>query len=339
MLPAVLVVASTDTPPALPVMRQAPSPEAAVKNDRLHRLFPFLNWPRPSRETLLGEFSAGMTVGLMLLPQGVTYAALAGMPLVTGIYASIVPAVVAVLWSSSTRLGVGPTALSSLLIGASLSGLAEPASDTWVALAVWLALMSGGLQLLLGLGRFGWLLNLVSSPVLSGFTQAAAWLILASQMRALTGLAPDSSDWLALSQHDLLSLGFGVGSLAALLLAKRFVPRWPAAMIIVVGALPSGLPHLYWPGGLPMNAFGQLVMPALVITLISFLETASSAKVENQRGGTQWNENQDLIGQGLAKIASGLSGSFPISASFSRSAINLYAGAKTGWATLFSVLL
>jgi len=347
-----------DNTPALPVMRQAPSPEAAVKNDRLHRLFPFLNWPRPSRETLLGEFAAGMTVGLMLLPQGVAYAALAGMPLVTGIYASIVPAVVAVLWSSSTRLGVGPTALSSLLIGASLSGLAEPASDTWVALAVWLALMSGGLQLLLGLGRFGWLLNLVSSPVLSGFTQAAAWLILGSQMRALTGLAPDSTDWLAPSQHDLLSLGFGVGSLVALMLAKRFVPRWPAAMIIVVaagtlsaslgfaesggavvGALPSGLPHPYWPGGLSMNAFGQLVMPALVITLISFLETASSAKVENQRGGTQWNENQDLIGQGLAKIASGLSGSFPISASFSRSAINLYAGAKTGWATLFSVLL
>ena len=329
-----------------------------MKNDRLHRLFPFLNWPRPSKSLLLNEFAAGMTVGLMLLPQGVAYAALAGMPLITGIYASIVPAVVAVLWSSSTRLGVGPTALSSLLIGASLSGLAEPGSDTWVSLAVWLALFSGGLQLLLGLGRFGWLLNLVSSPVLSGFTQAAALLILGSQMRALTGLRADATDWLSLPAHDLTALGFGLGSLALLLAAKRWVPRWPAAIMVVaaagalsawtgfadqggavVGALPAGLPHFYWPDSLPLNAFGQLVMPALVITLISFLETASSAKVENQRGGTQWNENQDLIGQGLAKIASGLSGSFPISASFSRSAVNLYAGAKTGWATLFSVLL
>ncbi|MDD0814923.1 SulP family inorganic anion transporter [Curvibacter sp. HBC28] len=327
-------------------------------NDRLHRLFPFLNWPRPSKALLLNEFAAGMTVGLMLLPQGVAYAALAGMPLVTGIYASIVPAVVAVLWSSSTRLGVGPTALSSLLIGASLSGLAEPGSDTWVSLAVWLALFSGGLQLLLGLGRFGWLLNLVSSPVLSGFTQAAALLILGSQMRALSGMLPEATDWLSPNAHDLNAVGFGLGSLLLLLAAKRWVPRWPAAILVVigagalsawtgfaqqggavVGALPAGLPSFYWPSALPLNAFGQLIMPALVITLISFLETASSAKVENQRGGTQWNENQDLIGQGLAKIASGLSGSFPISASFSRSAVNLYAGAKTGWATLFSVLL
>ena len=134
------------------------------------------------------EFWAGMTVGLMLVPQGVAYAALAGMPLVTGIYASLVPAIVAVLWSSSTRLGVGPTALTSLLIGASLTGLAQPGSAQWVALAAWMAILSGLLQLLLGVVRFGWLLNLVTSPVLSGFTQAAALLILSSQLAALTGL-------------------------------------------------------------------------------------------------------------------------------------------------------
>ena len=102
-----------------------------------------------------GEFWAGMTVGLMLVPQGVAYAALAGMPLVTGIYASLIPALVAVLWSSSTRLGVGPTALTSLLIGASLTGMAEPGSAHWVALAVWMALLSGLLQMTLGMARFG----------------------------------------------------------------------------------------------------------------------------------------------------------------------------------------
>ena len=114
----------------------------------LRQWLPFLNWPRPTGPLLKSEFWAGMTVGLMLVPQGVAYAALAGMPLVTGIYASLIPAIVAVLFSSSTRLGVGPTALTSLLIGASLTGLAEPTTARWVELAVWLAILSGLLQLI-----------------------------------------------------------------------------------------------------------------------------------------------------------------------------------------------
>ena len=305
--------------------------------------------------------AAGLTVGLMLVPQGVAYAALAGMPLVTGIYASLIPALVAVLWSSSTRLGVGPTALTSLLIGASLTGLAEPGSAQWVALAVWMALLAGALQLLLGLVRFGWLLNLVTSPVLSGFTQAAALLILASQLPALTGLRVPldilftAPQW---SHFDWSGACFGLGSVAALVLAKRQWPQFPAVIVImgaagalswavgyadgggaVVGALPAGLPHFYWPGALPWSSLGALIMPVLVVTLVSFLETASSAKVDHQSSGTRWNGNQDLIAHGMAKISSGLCGSFATSASFSRSAINLYAGARTGWASIFAVLL
>ena len=327
----------------------------------LRRYFPFLAWPRPTGHLLRGEFWAGMTVGLMLVPQGVAYAALAGMPLVTGIYASLVPALVAVLWSSSTRLGVGPTALTSLLIGASLTGMAEPGSAQWVALAAWMALLSGLLQLVLGVVRFGWLLNLVTSPVLGGFTQAAALLILTSQLPALLGLR---TNWHALAvspslQHfDFTALAFGLGSWAFLVLAKRWRSGFPAAIVLialaafvswamgyadaqgaVIGHLPSGLPSAYWPGWLSWDELGALVMPVLVVTLVSFLETASSAKVEHQQGGTRWNENQDLIAHGLAKMSSGLCGSFATSASFSRSAINLYAGAKTGWATLFALLL
>ena len=327
----------------------------------LTRWLPFLKWPRPDRKLLKGELWAGMTVGLILVPQGVAYAALAGMPLVTGIYASLLPALIAVLWGSSARLSVGPTALTSLLIGASLTGLAEPGSAQWVALAVWLALLTGALQLLLGLVRFGWLLNLVTSPVLSGFTQAAALLILASQLPALLGLQGLWADVIAspgLQHFDLVGASMGLGSIAALALFKRFWPGFPAVMVVmgvaglaswalgyeagggaVVGALPAGLPQPYWPGSLPWNTLGALIMPVLVITLVSFLETASSAKVEHQNSGTRWNENQDLIAQGLAKISSGLCGSFPTSASFSRSAINLYAGARTGWATVFSCAL
>ena len=327
----------------------------------LYRWFPVLAWPRPDRQLLRGEFWAGMTVGLMLVPQGVAYAALAGMPLVSGIYASLLPAIVAVLWSSSTRLGVGPTALTSLLIGTSLTGLAEPGSAQWVALAVWMALLSGAVQLLMGVARFGWLLQLVTSPVLGGFTQAAAWLILVSQLPALTGLGVPLESLLASPQwshFDWGAAGFGLGSVAALVLAKRQWPQFPAVIVVmggagalswalgyaegggkVIGALPAGLPHFYWPGALPWGTFGALIMPVLVITLVSFLETASSAKVDHQSGGTRWNENQDLMAHGMAKISSGLCGGFATSASFSRSAINLDAGARTGWATIFATAL
>ncbi len=327
----------------------------------LSRWLPFLAWPRPTAALLQGEFWAGMTVGLMLVPQGVAYAQLAGMPLVTGIYASLVPALVAVLWSSSTRLGVGPTALTSLLIGASLTGMAEPGSAQWVQLAAWMALLSGLVQLTLGAIRFGWLLNLVTSPVLGSFTQAAALLILVSQLPALLGLR---TSWSAVAadpsihHFDTNAMAFGLGSLALLMLARRWRPGFPAAMVVialaalaswltgygdaggaVVGPVPSGLPSLYLPGWLSWEQFSVLALPVLVVTLVSFLETASSAKVEHARGGTRWNENQDLIAHGMAKMSSGLCGSFATSASFSRSAINLYAGAKTGWATLFALLL
>jgi sulfate permease, SulP family len=324
----------------------------------LPRWFPFLAWARPDSATLRGEVWAGLTVGLMVIPQGVAYAALAGMPLVTGIYASMLPALVAVLWGASTRLSVGPTALTCLLISASLTGLAAPGSAQWVLLAVWLALLSGALQLVLGLGRFGWLLNLVSSPVLTGFTQAAAILILLSQLPMLLGLGGPLSSLVDHPEINGAAAAFGFASLGALVLGKRWLPNFPVVVVVValaavisawtgfaasggpvVGALPAGLPALYWPDALPWATLGTLVLPAMIITLVSFLETASSAKVEHQKSGTRWNENQDLIGQGLAKIASAFSGAFATSASFSRSAILLHAGARTAWSTVVSVVL
>ncbi len=341
------------------------------KSTQLRRLFPFLAWPRPTLSLLQGELTAGITVGLMMIPQCVAYAAVAGMPLVTGIYAALLPALVATLWSASSRLSVGPTALTALMVGSALAGLAQPGSAEWVNLAVWLALLVGALQMALGFARFGWLLNVISAPVLMGFTQAAALLILTSQLPALLGFKGNFGALLAQTWHYVGSLGqaalpllhtgsvlFGLVSLAFLLLAKRLVPRLPAVVILmfaasfisyslgfesaggpVVGTLPAGLPSLYVPTLLSLDAFGQLLLPVLVITLVSFIETASSAKVESQQGGQLWNQNQDLIGQGLAKIASGLSGSFPTSSSFSRSALNLYAGAKTGWANVAGVLV
>ncbi len=328
----------------------------------LQRLFPFLGWPKPDASLLKSDIIAGITITLMVIPQGVAYAALAGMPLVTGIYAAFLPALVAALWGSSVRLSVGPTALTCLLVGTSLAGLAAPGSAQWVQLAVWLAILSGALQLILGLGKFGWLLNLVSSPVLTGFTQAAAILILLSQLPALIGLDGSLPTLLHSPKINLPAAAFGIGSLLVMLLGKRllarFLPNFPVIIAVVVvgaalsvwlgaantgmpvvGPLPAGLPAIYWPGLLPWSTLEALLLPAMVITLVSYLETASSAKAEHLNAGTRWDENQDLIAQGLAKFTAALSGTFATSTSFSRAAIMLHAGAKSGWTTVTTSIL
>ena len=317
------------------------------------RLLPFLHWPRPSPALLRGELSAGLTVALIMVPQSVAYAALAGMPVVTGLYAAVLPALVAVLLGNSTRISVGPSALTCLLVFASLAGMAEPTTGAWVNLAVWLAILSGLMQLALGAGALGWVLNLISAPVLTGFTQAAALLIIASQLPAFLGLTGGlTSLWQGSVQLDTGALAFGLTSAVLLAAGKRWAPRLPMVLLVmalgaalslysaysghgaVIGALPAGLPNLYiptWPG---WDSLSTLLMPAAVIALVSFLETASSAKIEAQHDGRRWDDNQDLMAQGWAKLASALSGSFPTGTSFSRSAVMLYAGGRTGWATL-----
>jgi SulP family sulfate permease len=307
---------------------------------------PFLNWPRLTPQLFRNEWTAGFSVALLMVPQSVAYAALAGMPLVTGLYAALLPAIVGVMWGGSSRLSIGPSALTCVLISASLTGMAEPVSGHWVNLAVWLALMAGALQLMMGVLQYGWLLNLISSPVMMGFTQAAGLLVMASQIPAITG-------WHSGGTVQWGDLAFGACSLAALFAAKKWLPKWPSIMLVVavsaivsyglgyaehggavIGSLPNSLPSLSLPQVLSWDELGMLAGPAVLIALVSFLEAASSAKTENQKEGTLWRENQDLIGQGLAKIVSGFCGSFATSCSFSRSAISLASGAKTGWAVI-----
>ena len=172
----------------------------------------------------------------MVIPQGVAYAALAGMPLITGIYASLLPALVAVLFSASPRLSVGPTALTSILVAASLSGMATPGSAEWVNLTVWLSLMTGLLHVLLGFARFGWLLNLVSSPVLMAFTQGAGVLIISSQIPALLGFKNGWSSAITGAGIDWASMLFGVATLVLLVLARRWRPTFPTVLVVVLGA-------------------------------------------------------------------------------------------------------
>ena len=210
----------------------------------------------------------------------------------------------------------------------------------------------------MGASGSAWVLNLVSSPVLSGFSQAAAVLIIASQLPALLGLKGSLSTLFHHPVLDLEGLAYGAASLALFEAGKRLFPRLPIVLIVlaitavlsavtgyaarggaVIGTLPAGLPTLYWPGIEDWGKFANLLAPAMVITLVSSLEMAASAKIENQRDGKRWDANQDLVGQGVGKLVSGLCGAFPTSTSFSRSAITLHAGARTGWATVCATVV
>jgi len=335
----------------------------------LGRLFPFLRWPRLTAATARADLIAGISVALVAIPQSLAYAQLAGVPAYYGLYAAFIPSVVGILFGSSAMLATGPVAMTSLLTAASVTALAPQGLDQFYAYVTLLALLSGLFQLAFGLARAGFLMSLISHPVLMGFINAAALIIALSQLPALMGISTRQTDhllldtWNVLTRMDLLhemSLAFGVAAIVLLLVFKRFVPRLPGVLITVglltwasyalgfadrggrvVGTIPTGLPGFVVPE-LGWGAIKALLPAAFVVALISFMEAMSSCKVIAVKTRTPWNENQELIGQGLAKIAAAFCQSMPVSGSFSRSALNLASGARTGVSSLFaatSVLL
>lgn len=332
-----------------------------------HRLFPFLAWHRPGKTQLRSDVIAGITVGLVLIPQALAYAHLAGMPPVTGLYAAVLPGIVGALFGSSSLLAVGPVALTSLLTFAALQPLAHAGSSEWVAMAIWLAVYSGLLQFAMGVFRMGILSNLISNAVIQGFVNAAAIIIIVSQLPALLGLklngqeASLASLWQTWQQsyvQVMATAGFGLGAITTLILLRKFFARLPAVMIAtlvgiacshllgfeemggaVVGHIASGLPSLSLDFTLSVDQHLALLLPATIIALISFTEAMSSCRTMSRITGEPWDRNQELIGQGLAKIASGLSGAFPVSGSFSRTALNAFSGAKTSNATIVASLV
>lgn len=331
----------------------------------LRRWFPFLAWRRPTLDTLTADARAGIAVGLVLVPQAVAYAVLAGMPPITGLYAALIPAVVGALWGSCQLLGAGPTALTSMLVAGSLAGMAAAGSAHWVQLAVWLAILAGAIQLTLGMLRLGTIVNFLSGPVIGAFTQAAAVLILWSQLPGTLGVdlprmrasLADMDFALVREAVHLGALAFGAGTVVFLLALKRYSKRLPLILIAgiictilawatpfthsggpVIGTLPSGLPAFGLPRLPVWDELRALLPMAAVIALVSFIEAVGSARVITRQRRERWSENRELVGQGLAKFASAASGAFPVSASFSRSALYLYAGATSGWAAVFTAL-
>lgn len=315
------------------------------------------------RQDLSGDLAAGLTVAVMLIPQGMAYAMLAGLPPVVGLYASTVPLIVYALFGSSRQLAVGPVAIVSLLTLSGVSALAEPGSARFIALAAVLALMSGVIQLLLGLVKAGFVVNFLSHAVISGFTSAAAIIIGLSQLETLLGVDLRSGHSVfglvreaatRLDEVNAYTLLIGVASIAALVVAKRWAPRLPAALgvlalatlatwglglhdrgVAIVGAVPSGLPAPSLPS-MDIGVLSALLTTALAVSFVGFMESFAVAKSIATREKYSIDANRELKGLGLANVAAGVFSGYPVTGGFSRSAVNYQAGARTGLASIIT---
>ena len=329
-----------------------------------NQFFPFFSWIGELRNgaTLRADVVAGVTVALVLVPQSMAYASLAGLPPYYGLYASFLPVMIAAIWGSSRQLATGPVAVVSLMTAAALEPLAASNPDGYLAYAMLLALMVGIFQLSLGLFRLGILVDFLSHPVVVGFTNAAALIIGTSQLSKLFGVNVEKSEHhyemvlgvieAAMVNTHLLTLYIAILSLAILWGVRRFTPKLPNVLIAVVittliswwidfegrggavvGKIPEGLPGFSLPA-IDFQVAIQLVTAAVIIALIGFVEAITIAKTMASQSRQQLDPNQELVGQGLANVVSGLFNGYPVSGSFSRSAVNFSAGAKTGFSSV-----
>jgi SulP family sulfate permease len=329
------------------------------------RFLPFLRWFPLRGETVRADLIAGITVSLVAIPQSLAYAQLAGVPAYYGLYAALIPTVIGALFGSSNQLSTGPVAMTSLLTAASIAPLAAHGSELFYSYVILLALVSGLFQIAFGMLRVGILLNFLSNPVLMGFINAAAIIIGLSQLPMLLGISAAQSKHfllditqvlLHIDSTHLLSLGFGVSAIILLTVFKKYAPKLPGVLITVasltwisyaidyaslggtvVGVVPQGLPSLSIPP-LDWHATVALLPAGFVIALISFMEAMSSCKVIAIKTRQPWDENKELIGQGLAKVAAAFSQSMPVSGSFSRSALNLASDARTPLSSIVSAI-
>jgi SulP family sulfate permease len=474
------------------------SPTESLNMQAYKRFLPFLRWFPYGMQTFRADLLAGVTVALVLIPQSMAYAQLAGLPAYYGLYAAFLPVAVAALWGSSNQLGTGPVAVVSLLTASSLATLAAPGSDEFVALAIMLALLVGLVQLALGVFKLGVIVNFLSHPVIVGFTNAAAIIIALSQVSKLFGVPMGRSEHFVndiigvfkqIGDTHLPTLAMGLAAIAIMWGVKKFAPKLPGVLLAVVlttvvswaigfeknssasiaqiadaelqalvtkvdaanaaidaanadvagksaalktaekaegehgakavmlaaevelarlavkqaeenaseikkglrtirvqrtvdeagitvgvylagqapqgvrlddtkyqirkvskgqfklqgggevvGAIPEGLPSISMPK-LSWDAFGSLLSAAIVISLVGFMEAISIAKAMAAKTKDRIDPNQELIGQGLANLVGSASQSFPVSGSFSRSAVNFNSGAKTGMCSVITAVL
>lgn len=329
---------------------------------------PFRSWIGELREPaiLRADIVAGITVALVLVPQSMAYAQLAGLPPYHGLYASFLPVMIAALFGSSRQLATGPVAIVSLMTASTLEPFIST-PETYIAYAMALALLVGVFQIILGLFRMGILVDFLSHPVVIGFTNAACIIIATSQLGKLLGVSAAKEEHHYEHVYNTIMLGIDNAHGATILMSvlalglmygfKRYLPKVPGVLVAVVlttlisyfigyqymggrvvGSIPEGLPGLVLPS-FDMSVFGELFPAAVAISLIGFMEAISVAKVMAARTRQRLNSNQELVGQGMGNLAASVFQGYAVSGSFSRSAVNIAAGARTGFSSVITGLV
>jgi SulP family sulfate permease len=330
------------------------------------KLFPFLSWwRRVNRDTLRADLFAGLTGAFIVLPQGVSFAMVAGLPAEYGLYTAIIPPIIAALFGSSLHLVSGPTTAISIIVFSTLSPLVEPGTADYVRLALTLTFLAGGFQLIFGLVRLGTLINFVSHSVIVGFTAGAAFLIATGQLKHALGIAiPSGSSFLTSwvfilkspEQTNFYELSIALVTLICAAVLKTYRPKWPGlltALIVgslvsialngqahgvrLLGQIPGRLPPLSSPD-FSLDTIRMLAPGALAIALLGLIEALSIARSITVQSKQHIDGNQEFVGQGLSNIAGSFFSAYASSGSFTRSGVNYDAGAVTPLASIFSAL-
>ena len=345
----------------------------------LRRYLPILDWGRRyDRRALANDLIAAVIVTIMLIPQSLAYALLAGLPPEAGIYASIVPILLYAVFGTSRALAVGPVAVVSLMTAAAVGQVAQQGTAGYAAAALTLALLSGGMLVLMGVLRLGFVANFLSHPVIAGFITASGILIATSQLKHILGVPAEGHTlpqmlaalWMQLGQTNLITLVIGVLATGFLfwvrtnlkpflrglgtppLLADILTKAGPVAAVVtttlavwalglaergvkIVGAVPQSLPPLTMPALSP-DLVGQLLLPALLISVIGFVESISVAQTLAAKKRQRIDPDQELIGLGAANLGAAFTGGYPVTGGFARSVVNFDAGAETPAAGAFT---
>ncbi len=341
-------------------------PRVKLEQPAMYKFFPFLLWLKGyGFSSFKGDAIAGLTVAAVLIPQSMAYAILAGLPPVYGLYAAVSAPLIGALWGSLRQLATGPIAIMSLLVLTTLSSIAEPGSKEFIDLAFLLALIVGIIYFLIGIFRLGEIMSFISHSAVKGFTAAASIIIIASQLPNFLGISLARHEYVFHHLLDLVTslpglhpftMFVGITAFAIIYGVKRVRPAFPASIaalvlttiityafqldlkgVAIVGKIAGGLPVPHLPVS-DFDTISSLIGPAVVIAMVSFAETYSVGKAISSQTKQKLDVDQEFIGQGLANLIGSFFQAYPVSGSFSRTAINFASGAKTGISSAISSL-